>query len=81
MPEERIPIRYDLDQLRGPQLAAALEQTVTLEQLARSQGRDTLAAYWFSAIEILLAVALREQSENGSSLALTRFHNSLPAAS
>lgn len=81
MPEERIAIRYDLDALRGQQLADALQSTVVLEQAARAKGRDQLAAYWYSAIEVLLAVALREQAEDGSSLALTRFHNSLPAAS
>ena len=81
MPSEQVKINFDLDQLRGQQLADALQSTVVLEQAARAKGRDALAGYWFSAIEVLLAVALREQAEDGSSLALTRFHNSLPAAS
>ena len=79
--ETRIPIHYDLSQLRGKQLSAALDSCCVMERLADQSGQQHLSGWWHSLVELLLTLALAEQVENGSSLALAKFHRGLKAAS
>ena len=76
IPEGAIRLNFDLENLRGTQLAETLRSATALHALSMRKGHADAAGFWAAQIELLLALGLREQQDCGESEAIN-YHMTL----